>query len=119
MGTASLSTPYTIHQLARAGVQPEDVRKALGFSPSFMARLFKVALAADPALKDCQAKFGKETDLYQFAMSRMVAESVIPRLCQGWVPWAQQQAAEWEAMPDGEAEAIKEAKEIEQHLASA
>ena len=52
-------------------------------------------------------------------MKRMVAESVIPRLCQGWELWAQQQAAEWEAMPDGESEAIREAKEMEQHLASA
>ena len=119
MGTASLSTPYTIHQLARAGVKPDDVRKALGFSPSFMAKLFKVALDAEPALKDQEGEFGTKTPLYHFAMSRMVAKSVIPRLCQGWVPWAQQQAAEWEAMPDGEAEAIKEAKQIEQHLASA
>ena len=119
MGTASLSTPYTIHQLKRAGVKPDDVRKALGFTPSFMAKLFQVALDADPALKDHEAEFGKETPLYQLSMRRMVAENVVPRLCQGWEPWAKQQAEEWEQMPDGAAEAAKEAEQMEQALASA
>ena len=116
MGTAALSTPYTIHSLKQAGVQPDDVRKALGFSPGFMAKLFRVALAADPAIKNSNAKFGKDSELYKLSMKSMVAESVVPRLCQGWVPWAQQQAAEWEAMPDGEAEAAKEAEQIEHDL---
>ena len=115
MGTAALSTPYTIHSLKQVGVQPDDVRKALGFSPGFMAKLFRVALAADPAIKNSNAKFGKDSELYKLSMKSMVAESVVPRLCQGWLPWAEDQAAEWEAMPDGVVEAAKEAMQIEEH----
>ena len=83
-----------------------------------MAQIFRVALAADPALKDSKAAFGKETPLYQLSMRRMVAEDVVPRLCQGWEPWAKQQADEWEQMPDGAAEAAKEAERMVQTLAS-
>ena len=95
-GQVMMATPYGQMQLVRQGCKPEEIRQALGFSPEFMAGCFRAALAAQPLNKGFQPFQSKED--YQIKMHAMVSRDQIPRLGDGWMLWAKQQANDWEQM---------------------